>query len=378
MSIANIADAESGLSARTKLNLAIDETNYLDSGFFPKIDLVSQNGYYNNVDSSILTSSGVLGSFELITLEEGRTYTIQGYNSGFTGITYMAYAYDSDGINGARIFTSQTTPIEAGAFSFVVPTGKPKIGIICYRVDFDTITIALGSSISEASTAQVKPDSLANSNFFSRINTQYYGDLSTKFIGGVFAVYAQIPFDTGTVEPTIGASLVGATSGASYVILDFELLSGTFAGGDAAGNIIIEANNNYLASPYSSGENLQISASTIAVKTAVAASGRWWQIGGQHEKMNIDSFENATSGFQINHDIGVTNVIALTATPDETLSLTGYVSGASVGRDLSFITIRKLKANTSTGVITTDAVDWTDLNNAINGGNIWVFGIMEV
>jgi hypothetical protein len=379
MAIANIADAESGLSVRTKLNLAIGETNYLNTGFFPKIDLSPQSGYYANANSAILTSSGVLGSFELLTLEEGRSYTIQGFNSGFTGLSYFAYAYDSGGINGQKIFTSQTTPIEAGAFSFVVPTGRPKIGLICYVADISTITLALGSTIAEASTAQLKPDSLANANFFSRIDNQYYGGLSTKFIGGVFAVYAQIPFDTGTVEPTIGASLSGAVSGASYVILDFELLSGTFAAGDAAGNIIVQANANYLSNPYSSGENLQISASTIAVKTAAAASGRWWQIGGSHVPLNVESKTvHSASGFQINHDIGVTNVIVLTATPDETLSLLGYVSGASVGTALSFITVRKLKANTTTGVITSDAVDWTDLNNAINGGNIWVFGIAEV
>lgn len=378
MAIDNITDGESGLSARTKLNLAIDETNYLDTGFFPKIDLVSQSGYYANADSSILSSSGVLGSFELVTLEEGRTYTIQGFNSGLGALSYAVYAYDSGGINGVSIGKNTYTIFSSSAFSFVVPTGKPKIGIVCFIADFATITMALGSTIAEANTAQLAPIALGNADFFSQINNEYYGGLSTKFIGGVFAVYAQVPFDTGTVEPTIGATLVGATSGASYVILGFDLVSGTFAGGDAAGNIIVQANVNYLAAPYATGENLQISASTIAVKTAVAASGRWYQIGGDHISLNITDTENIADGFKVFHDIGAVNVIALTATLDETLSSTGHTSGASVGLVYSIIQVKKLKANLSTGLISSDTVDWSDLNNAINGGNIWVFGIAEV
>lgn len=378
MAISDITNGEAGSDVREKLNEVISETNYFDTGFYPKIDLVSQSGYYANADSSVLTSSGTLGSFELLTLEEGRTYTIQGYNSGLDSLSYAAYAFDSDGLNGAQISKNTYTIFSSSAFSFVVPEGKPKIGVICFIADFDTITLALGSSISEADTAQIKPDSLANSNFFSKINTQYFDDLSVKFIAGVFRVYAQIPFSNGSTEPSVGDSIVGETSGASYDLIATELTSGTFAGGDAAGNFIVDAGSSYLSDPYSSGENLQVSASTIAVKTATAASGRWWQIGGSHDPMNVASFENITSGFRIVYGFTADSVISLIASPDETFANLGFLTGASVGIQNSDISVRKLKANTTTGVISSDDTDFSDLNNANESANVWVLGIVKV
>lgn len=379
MAIAQISNGESGSSVRGKLNNTILETNYLDTGFFPKIDLVSQSGYYANADSAILTSSGTLASFELLTLEEGRTYTVQNFNSGLGALSYAVYAFDNAGVNGVSIGKNTYTIFSASAFAFTVPSGKPKIGLICFIADQNDITLSLGSTIAEADTAQIKPESLANANFFEKINNAYFDGLKTKLIGGVFRVYAQVPFDTGTQEPNVGDTLVGATSGASYSVIGVEVSSGSFAGGDAAGVIIVDAASNYLSTPYSSGENLQISAVTVAVKTATAASGRWFQIGGAHVGINIDSVQNdGTGNFKIFHSIGAVNVIAVSATVDETFAALGYQVGGSIGLTESVISPRKLQANLSTGNVTGAAVDFTDLNNAVAGANIWIFGIMEV
>jgi len=48
---------------------------------------------------------------------------------------------------------------------------------------------------------------------------------------------AEIKFDQGTVEPAEDDTLTGPTSGATGVVEEVELLSGSWAGGDAAGYI---------------------------------------------------------------------------------------------------------------------------------------------
>jgi len=46
---------------------------------------------------------------------------------------------------------------------------------------------------------------------------------------------AVLNFDSGSVQPTVGETLTGATSGDTGVVTDSTLLSGTYAGGDAVG-----------------------------------------------------------------------------------------------------------------------------------------------
>jgi len=46
---------------------------------------------------------------------------------------------------------------------------------------------------------------------------------------------AVLNFDSGSVEPTVGETLTGATSGDTGVVTDSTLTSGTYAGGDAVG-----------------------------------------------------------------------------------------------------------------------------------------------
>lgn len=60
--------------------------------------------------------------------------------------------------------------------------------------------------------------------------------------GGPKYTYAEIKFDSGSVEPTVGETLTGATSGNTGVVVDTEdLFSGTWVGGDAVGVVEVSS-----------------------------------------------------------------------------------------------------------------------------------------
>lgn len=76
-----------------------------------------------------------------------------------------------------------------------------------------------------------------------------------------------LPFTTGTVAPAPGAKVVGATSGAKAQVKDVILASGTFAAGNAAGFIIIDADT--VVGTFQ-GENLTFSNDASGATDAVA------------------------------------------------------------------------------------------------------------
>ena len=51
--------------------------------------------------------------------------------------------------------------------------------------------------------------------------------------------HAQVWFDSGSAEPTVGEVLTGATSSDTGVVVGTQLHSGTYAGGDAAGVVTL-------------------------------------------------------------------------------------------------------------------------------------------
>jgi hypothetical protein len=57
---------------------------------------------------------------------------------------------------------------------------------------------------------------------------------------GMSEYLATLDFLGGSVAPTIGETLTGATSADTGVVLEVSLWSGTYAGGDAAGRILLE------------------------------------------------------------------------------------------------------------------------------------------
>lgn len=65
------------------------------------------------------------------------------------------------------------------------------------------------------------------------------------YLCGPLKIWAMLYFDSGSVEPTEGETLTGATSGDTGVVSDWSLLSGSWAGGDAAGFVYLESPTGY-------------------------------------------------------------------------------------------------------------------------------------
>jgi hypothetical protein len=58
---------------------------------------------------------------------------------------------------------------------------------------------------------------------------------------GSFYHEVELKFDSGSVAPTVGETITGATSTDTGVVDDVELLSGSYAGGDAAGILTLSS-----------------------------------------------------------------------------------------------------------------------------------------
>jgi len=78
---------------------------------------------------------------------------------------------------------------------------------------------------------------------------------------GIFLYGWRLKFKTGSGEIRVGDTVAGATSGATAVVTQVQLLSGSWGGGDAKGILIIKAPNG----TFQDGENLQVSGANKAV-----------------------------------------------------------------------------------------------------------------
>lgn len=197
------------------------------------------------------------------------------------------------------------------------------------------------------------------------------------FVGGVFRLYAHIPFNNGSNEPLNGNSLVGATSGNAYNVHSVKVNSGSWSGGDAEGFIVIHSRADYLSAPYSAGEvlNNATQSNTVGNLNGLAYGG-WQQIDGAHKSTNITDFLTTNSNyFQIPHAIGVSNVVSFVFCWDE--GNHNYGVGASVGINFSNVYVRKLTANLSTGEIRETVQDFTNLANCTFDNNIWALGVFK-
>lgn len=77
-------------------------------------------------------------------------------------------------------------------------------------------------------------------------SNDFTGNLGEKWFScwscGEAILFVRIPFTSGSVAPALGEALTGATSGATGIVDRVDLRSGSWAGGDAAGDV-------YLLSP---------------------------------------------------------------------------------------------------------------------------------
>lgn len=76
-----------------------------------------------------------------------------------------------------------------------------------------------------------------------------------------------LPFNTGSVAPAPGAIVKGLTSGAKGQVQDVIIVSGTFAAGNAAGFILLDANS--IVGTFQA-ENLNFSSDTTGATDAAA------------------------------------------------------------------------------------------------------------
>lgn len=78
----------------------------------------------------------------------------------------------------------------------------------------------------------------------------------------------QVRFGTGTVAIAEGVTVTGATSGATGVVTRVVLQSGSWAGGDAAGRLILSS----MTGIFAVGENLQVGGVTHALATGTGSA----------------------------------------------------------------------------------------------------------
>lgn len=96
----------------------------------------------------------------------------------------------------------------------------------------------------------VKPPDSANS-FDTAQNSEWR---ACTICGGTGA-RAIIYFDSGSVAPTVGETITGATSGDTGVVVVAYLRSGTYAGGDAAGVMELSSPTGYERENYTIFQN---------------------------------------------------------------------------------------------------------------------------
>ena len=199
--------------------------------------------------------------------------------------------------------------------------------------------------------------------------TQIFGAENSTLLAAHMKLYAHIPFDTGSVEIAPGSTLVGLTSTASYLAHSVNVVSGSWATGDAVGYVVIDARSNYLSAPYTNGENLQVDGITVAKRTNDAAYGAWVIEG---EFANIDGVSTSSSGLTVSHAIEGAVLVAMVAS-----GLSGYQVPVIAGIDSTILNIKKLSAAPETGAISATIVDFTDLANCTTDETLHVIGLLR-
>lgn len=89
---------------------------------------------------------------------------------------------------------------------------------------------------------------------------------------GTQAFNGLVYFDSGSIEPTVGETITGATSGSSGVLETVYLRSGTYAGGDAAGCLELTSATGYERENYTMfQDNEALNGSTSGADFCTAA-----------------------------------------------------------------------------------------------------------
>jgi hypothetical protein len=106
------------------------------------------------------------------------------------------------------------------------------------------------------------------------------------------AVYYTINFESGSTEPSVGDTITGATSSATGVLLVAAVLeSGQWISGDARGYFVLGS----LSGTFQDGENLQVSAATVAVAdgTTTASGAPTDALNSTYQQAAIEALRDA-------------------------------------------------------------------------------------
>lgn len=88
-------------------------------------------------------------------------------------------------------------------------------------------------------------------------------------------ITAELKFDSGSTVPTVGETLTGATSGDTGVVTEIEtLLSGSWAGGDAAGYLHVDTLSGDDAEQYSIFSDDELINGSTAGSNCLTADGQ--------------------------------------------------------------------------------------------------------
>jgi hypothetical protein len=171
-----------------------------------------------------------------------------------------------------------------------------------------------------------------------------------------------IPFQSGAKEIKVGDIIKGVTSAAAAVVTDVLLLSGTWAGGTAAGYLYLETKTG----TFQNGENLTRKGAVATVSIVTAGTGyavgdilQITQTGGSGVKivvLDVDSYGGVTdvevvdggmgyaaaTGLPTTHLTGsgadnLTLTIATLATATYAVSNSGSTNGGDALKDLMFL-----------------------------------------
>jgi hypothetical protein len=136
----------------------------------------------------------------------------------------------------------------------------------------ETITVeATGGAASAEPYAQIEDQKTQNTAGGSITSGGWRTrTLNTKaFDASVIASITKLAFTSGgTYEVVVGDTITGATSAATATVFDVELTSGTWAGGDAAGNLWLNSQSGTFQS-----ENLNVGANTNVATIAANSTG---------------------------------------------------------------------------------------------------------
>ncbi len=195
---------------------------------------------------------------------------------------------------------------------------------------------------------------------------ELFGDNSVyKIVTGTFKLYAHIPFITGVAEILPGDVLLGETSEASYIVKSVIVETGSWTEGDAAGYIIITENASYLDAPYTDEEALMVGEVQVATMSTDSEYGAWIQEG---DSPFIDSYNTYTNRIGVNHNVSADEVVSTVVSTDGTFI--GYQAVIAALPESTSITLNKLSSDTTSGVISGSAVDFTNLYNCTPSGTI--------